>query len=491
MINNQISLVNEVINAIANGDLISLEKHANQLKSTEIDPEYQELVQSTLQLAEKHQQATRFISDLASGNLSTEPPRHNRYIDSFKELHSNLRHLVWQVEQIAAGDYNQQIAFSGDFTKSFLAMTNALRQKDKAEKELKESENRFRILTETTTSGIFVYGNHKVIRANPAVSAITGFSMEELHELNILDFIYTEDSAKLNDFVNNDIVDPSLPSRYILRIIPKNGELKWIDLSVAKIKFEGVDATIGTFFDITEIKKITQELEKLNKTKDKFFSIIAHDLRSPFNAFLGLTEVMITDLQQMSLKEIQELAEMLNASANHLYTLLENLLEWAQLQKDNVDVHMEAFYIEESIKEASKDMMDSANSKHIALNFRFEENHLIYSDRNMIRAIVRNITYNAIKYTNIGGQINISVTLDEDFCTVKIQDNGIGMSPELKSKLFKMDEKVGRQGTNNEPSTGLGLLLCKEYIDKLGGVIEVESTEHVGTEFTVIFPATA
>lgn len=491
MRNNGILQLNLVVNALADGDLIALENCSSQLKSMAIDPELQELVQSTLRLVEKHQQANQFISDLASGNLSTEPPRHNRYIDSFKELHSNLRHLVWQVEQIASGDYNQQIAFSGDFTKSFLAMTDALRQKDEADKKLKESENRYRVLTETTTSGIFVYRNHKVIRANPAVSAITGFSMEELKEIDILDLVFTEDSVKLSSLIHDETVGKSPSKRYELRIIPKSGALKWIDLSVAKIEFEGIDAIIGTFFDITQIKNITQELEQLNKTKDKFFSIIAHDLRCPFNAFLGLTEVMITDLQQMSLREIQELAEMLNASANHLFTLLENLLEWAMLQNDHVDVHLENFCIEESILEAAKDMMDTANNKQIALNFNFSDRHWVHSDRNMIRAMVRNMIYNALKYTHSGGQVNISVALDEDFCTVKIRDNGIGMSPELKNKLFKMEEKVGRQGTDNEPTTGLGLLLCKEYIDKLGGVIEVESTEHVGTEFTVIFPATA
>ena len=141
--------------------------------------------------------------------------------------------------------------------------------------------------------------------------------------------------------------------------------------------------------------------------------------------------------------------------------------------------------------EAAKDMMDTANNKQIALNFNFRDNHWVYSDRNMIRAVVRNITYNAIKYTPVGGQVNISVAFDDDFCAVKIKDNGIGMSPDLKNKLFKMEEKVGRKGTGNEPTTGLGLLLCKEYIDKLGGVIEVESTENVGSEFTVIFPVTA
>lgn len=489
MKDNHRSLVNEIINAISNGELALLEQLIGRLASENIDPKDQELVQSVLHLAEKHLQATHFISSLAKGNLSVDPPRHNRHIDAFKELHSNLRHLVWQVEQIAHGDYNQQIAFSGDFTNSFLMMTAALKQRDEAEKRLKESENRYKVLTETTTSGIFVYRDHKVIRANPAVSEITGFSFEELQALYILDFIYAEDSAKLTDFVNNNIIGPSIPTRYEIRIIAKNGQLKWIDLSVAKIEFEGLDATIGTFFDITDIKKITQELEQLNKTKDKFFSIIAHDLRSPFNSFLGLTELMLTDLQQMSLKEIQELAEMLNTSANNLYTLLENLLEWAQLQKDDKQVRIEAFYIEESIAQALKDVVDAAKAKNIALNLCFDENHLVNSDRNMVHAIVRNITYNAVKYTRKGGQINISVSLDDDFCTVKIQDNGIGMSPTLKERLFKIDEKVGRTGTNNEPSTGLGLLLCKEYIDKLGGVIEVESTENVGTEFSVIFPS--
>lgn len=106
-----------------------------------------------------------------------------------------------------------------------------------------------------------------------------------------------------------------------------------------------------------------------------------------------------------------------------------------------------------------------------------------------VHAIVRNITYNAVKYTRKGGLINISVSFDDDFCTVKIQDNGIWMSQELKEWLFKIEEKVGRTGTNNEFSAGLGLLLCKEYIVKLGGVIEVESTENIGTEFSVIFPS--
>jgi PAS domain S-box-containing protein len=477
------------IEKIINGDTQDLLIGLDEIIITENDNSgTKELLEKVKILANKHIETKDFISNLAFGNLYFEAPKHNRYIDIYKELQSNLRHLVWQVEQIASGDYSQRIEFSGDFTKSFEKLSLALNRKEQAEIALKESEKKFRILTESIASGIFAFQDFKFIMINPTVTKITGYTLEDLADKNFIDIVHPDDRELVNFYALNRQNDDSIPSRFELRIIAKSGEIIWIDLFSNNVIFEEKPTTLNTFFDITARKNIELELKELNQTKDKFFSIIAHDLRTPFNAFLGLTEVMLEDMNKMSISEIQELAQMLNKSANNLYALLENLLEWAHLQRQKVELDIEHFNLLNSVTQSIKPSIDAAINKNISLVTNIDSSIELITDKNMLQAIIRNIVSNAVKYTNRGGRITITANQKSTSIEINIQDNGIGMNQTLLNKLFKIDEKIGRPGTEDEPTTGLGLLLCKDYIEKLKGNISVESEENKGTIFHLSFP---
>jgi len=232
------------------------------------------------------------------------------------------------------------------------------------------------------------------------------------------------------------------------------------------------------------------ELQKLNAEKDKFFSIIAHDLRNPFVSFLGYTELMADDFDNFSLEEIKQMANELKSSANNLYTLLENLLEWSRIQRGMVGVNSESLVLLAKIKGILQPVLESANKKNIEIIIDVPDDLIVQADLNMISSTIRNLTTNAVKFTPKDGRITITASLTTDHSVrISVQDSGIGMNQTLLDKLFKMNEHTSRPGTNGEPSTGLGLLLCKDFVEKLGGEIWVESEVGKGSTFSFTIPS--
>jgi PAS domain S-box-containing protein len=262
------------------------------------------------------------------------------------------------------------------------------------------------------------------------------------------------------------------------------------------LMFKGKKAMLEIFIDITnrknaenEIHLKNQQLQKLNAEKDKFFSIIAHDLRSPFNSFLGYTEMMVDEMDNMSLKEIQLMAVDMKKSANNLYYLLENLLEWSRLQRGITTFNPVLFLLSPQIAENLHSVLESANKKVIDFSFEIPENIEVFADKNMFSSIIRNLTSNAVKFTPEGGKIKLSTKVtDEDSVEISIADSGIGMSKEMIDNLFISNGLANRKGTNGEPSTGLGLIICKDFIEKHGGKIWVESIEGNGSTFYFTIP---
>lgn len=276
----------------------------------------------------------------------------------------------------------------------------------------------------------------------------------------------------------------------------RNGEIFLKDIIYNKGKYHGEDIIITTARDITE-RKLNEEkfiqqneyLEKMNTEKDKFFSIIAHDLRSPFSGFLGLTEMMADKLMSMSVNEIQKHATLMKGSAINLYRLLENLLEWTRMQKGVTVYKPEVFSLSKVVNECIKTSVDQATTKNISCEINVPEKLFVYADIHMVETICRNLTSNAVKYTPRGGSIIISTQLNEDnFVSISIHDNGIGMNQEIVENLFKIDRTFKRIGTEGEPSSGLGLLLCKDFVEKNRGRIWVESKENEGTTFFFTLP---
>lgn len=237
-----------------------------------------------------------------------------------------------------------------------------------------------------------------------------------------------------------------------------------------------------------KVKLRTEELQIANASKDKFFSIIAHDLKSPFNALMGLSEIIIENWDDMSDYDKIDFIKNIHSSSKNTFNLLQNLLEWSRSQTGRVQVKATKFSPYRIIHENVNVLYQHADNKNITLKISVPEKYNCFADENMMSTVFRNLISNSIKFTNKGGLIEILVTPKDNSLQFCIADNGIGMSEKTVRNLFNITEKVQRIGTANETGTGLGLFLCKEFIEKNGGTIFVESTPDVGSQFYFTIP---
>ena len=262
-------------------------------------------------------------------------------------------------------------------------------------------------------------------------------------------------------------------------------------------KDKKIIGTFGISMNIDERKKAeaeiqlkNEELHRINAEKDKFFSIIAHDLRSPFNGFLGLTEIMAEELPTMTMDEILKIALMMRTSATNLYSLLGNLLEWSRTQRGLTTLSCESFLLMPKISESMVFVMEGANNKKIEIYYNVPDDLAVYADRNMVGGMIRNLVSNAVKFTPRKGTITISaMTIEDNFVEVSVKDSGIGMNTNMIENLFCLDVNTSRSGTEGESSTGLGLILCKDFIEKHGGQLWIESEVGKGSTFRFTLPA--
>ncbi|MDR3626586.1 MAG: GAF domain-containing sensor histidine kinase, partial [Ignavibacteriaceae bacterium] len=223
-----------------------------------------------------------------------------------------------------------------------------------------------------------------------------------------------------------------------------------------------------------ERKKYTFKLQELNKAKDKFFSIISHDLKSPFNSILGFTEILKDQSSLLEEGEREQIFNSLYNSTRNTYNLLNNLLQYSKFQVGLVEFKPQPINLKQVVKENLNILEGTALKKQIYLNNNLKEDIVVASDGEMLNSILRNLINNAIKFTKESGEISISASEEKDFAKIKIKDSGVGMSTETLNNLFKMDAKKSTPGTNKEEGTGLGLLLVKEFVERNGGQIFVK-----------------
>jgi len=237
-----------------------------------------------------------------------------------------------------------------------------------------------------------------------------------------------------------------------------------------------------------ELQKLNDQLKELNATKNKLFSIIAHDLKSPFQGMIGLTEIIDEDFDELTKDEIKNYNILIRNATNNIYKLLENLLEWTQLQRDLVKLEITKINLSELVNTIIEIQSTNARNKNIKIVNSISDDIFVNADKNMILTVLRNLLSNAIKYTPKDGIIEVFFEQKDSFTKVCVKDTGIGIPSKMLKNIFNVGEKTSRPGTEGEPSTGLGLVLCKEYIDKHKGEISVESEEHVGTTFCFTVP---
>jgi len=230
-----------------------------------------------------------------------------------------------------------------------------------------------------------------------------------------------------------------------------------------------------------------KKLNILNATKDKFFSIIAHDIKNPLLSFNTLTDLLISNIDKLSKDDLKSYLEDINKSSRNLKELLTKLLLWAKSQTNRIEIKKQNYNISESINDVLSQLEYNYKLKQINIINNVSDTK-VFADKNMITTVIRNLLSNAIKFTNKGGNVFIESNINNNYIELKIKDNGIGMTPEKMQKLFKIDTNQSTKGTDNEEGTGLGLILCKEFIEKNNGQITVKSKKNEGSEFIFTIP---
>jgi len=237
-----------------------------------------------------------------------------------------------------------------------------------------------------------------------------------------------------------------------------------------------------------KLKKYSEELEVLNATKDKFFSILAHDLKSPFNAFIGITDILAEDIDILDKEQIKSFLLDINRSSHSTVKLLENLLAWAQMQRGLMKFEPIELEINTVINDVFQLYLDNAMEKDLKLINETPLGKTIKADHNMLYLLLRNLVYNAIKFTNPGGEIRVGENATSGFSEIYVADSGVGINPSSLSKMFRIESQSTTLGTAHEKGTGLGLVLCKDMVEKNGGTIRVSSEVGVGTTFYFTIP---
>jgi len=251
-----------------------------------------------------------------------------------------------------------------------------------------------------------------------------------------------------------------------------------------------IEALRGKEVLAEKIKTQSKELIDLNASKDKFFSIIAHDLRGPLGGLMGLSEILADESQSFSAEQKKDMILAFSRSSRNIFNLLENLLEWSQMQHKSTAFKPETNNLYALVSDCIKLLSENLRKKDIRITVDIAEDQQVFADRNMFQSVIRNLVSNAVKFTPKGGEVFVTASLAENNTSIiTVRDTGIGMNAEMVSNLFRLNVNSSRPGTEGENSTGLGLLLCKEFVERHGGEIWVESKEGEGSLFCFTVPA--
>lgn len=240
----------------------------------------------------------------------------------------------------------------------------------------------------------------------------------------------------------------------------------------------------------SRLKESESKLKELNINKDKFFSIIAHDLKSPIAGLISISKILYDDYKSFDPEELDGTIEKMYDAVNNLYKLTENLLEWARLQSNRIEFNPDHFRLWEIVEQIQNIYKIHANEKNIDLSFNIPHETAVFADKNMINTALRNVVSNAIKFTPRDGKVSVSVFKKNEFVEVRVKDSGVGFSKDALGRIFKIEERYSTNGTDSEKGTGLGLILCKDFIEKNGGKIWVESDVNKGSVVAFTIPKT-
>ena len=377
-------------------------------------------------------------------------------------------------------------------------------QQREIQKKMEEQEKKYRLLFNQANDSIFLMDQEIFIDCNPKTLELFCCSREDIIGHSPIEFSPAlQPDGRSSDEKALEKIEAALAN--------KNQFFEWMHCRKDKTPFDAevslncldiggkrfIQAIVRDITDRKEAEKsmqiMTQDLKELNEAKDKFFSIIAHDLKGPFNAILGFSEILTTEWDVYEDNELKHFIKNIQNSASRAYKLLLNLLEWSRSQTGRLENFPSVIDISGIINETILLHRSYADNKGVKLFSAVDFNTLVYADENMLKTVLRNLIENAIKYTPQGGRVTVNADqpdIDQkgDRVIISVRDNGIGIPEDEIPGLFAIDKQFQTPGTNNEKGTGLGLLLCKELVEKSHGQIFVESKTGKGSRFSFTIP---
>ncbi|XDD44781.1 ATP-binding protein (plasmid) [Leptospira sp. WS60.C2] len=367
-----------------------------------------------------------------------------------------------------------------------------------------QDEEKYKSLAENSTDIIWVWNFdlEKFTYVSPSITQVTGYTIQEASEKHISN-TFTQDSylqfkemllPRMKEFRYSSM---KIPYSYELEQVRKNGSTIWIEANTvfqknqnSEIELLGVSRDIdGRKKSEAEMNRYFKELQLLNQTKDKFFSIISHDLKGPIggmNTFIGM---LMEDMETRSPKRMRNDLNILYQSSGEVYALLENLLTWARSQTNEISFLPENVSVKSLVDTVISYFTFMTENKGIRIQNLVEKDTVVFADENMLETILRNLVSNAIKYSHVGGQVIVTANSIDGNVSIQVEDFGTGISDEIRSTFFQIDAKQkSMPGTLGERGTTLGLILCKEFIEKNHGKIFVESEVGKGSKFYFTLP---
>jgi len=373
-----------------------------------------------------------------------------------------------------------------------LSIINDISVRLEFERELLQQKQWSETIFHSANSGIMIIDRdtHTIVDINEAALNSIGGQKEDVVGHLCHKFVCPDEvnCCPINEFCHSISNDEKI-------LYTLTGEEIPIIKSVVETQIGKKDFLIETFIDIKKRKQVEKnliesekQLKALDASKDKFFSMIAHDLRSPFSGLLGISDLMAKEINTLSNQDLQEMAKALNQASNSTFNLLNELLDWSRMQTGDMPFNPSEHNLSETIETSAALYTNAAERKKLKIDVIIDANMVCLYDSTMISTVIRNLISNAIKFTKETGVIVISSTINTFENIISVEDSGIGIPETHIDKLFKIETHYTTPGTSNEKGTGLGLILCKEFVEKHGGRIWVESDVGYGSTFSFTIP---
>ncbi len=410
----------------------------------------------------------------------------------FETIHKTREGKIFNVDIVA-----KKIIWNNK--PAILDVCRDITEQKQLQKALNESEAKLKKIINQISDGIIIYEkNGKVVIWNSGAEDITGIKSADAIGRKLYDLQYeilhgaSKDKRlirkKFIEVVNG--INPAIYNSLFENEIYVEGKgVRTLQAIVYPIELEAGNRLFGSVIrDITELKRIENQLRDLNSTKDKIFSIIAHDLRAPFNSIIGFTDLLLNNYDKYDSERIFKILQYINLSAKPTLDVLTNLLNWVNVQTGQLRFQPEHCSLKKLVHEVVNIMNPTANIKTISLTHQLMDDFIVFADVNMLKSVLQNLVANAVKFSHAGGNVSICARKTGSFVEIEVADNGTGIQEERKKELFNIDSIGSTKGTSGEQGSGLGLILCKEFIEKHGGKIWVESQPGEGSRFLFTLP---